>query len=295
MTTISKIKMCWNEFKSFIDLALKHLRFLWIFIDLTLKCLSCLWLFIGTYTQLHDKNFAFGYYNYLLCSAILGAIWTSIKFYYSNEINISYNQSTICIKYGDIFKQQGVKAIGANDFFDTIVDDKIISRNSLHGQVLNKYWLNPNNIEDFKRQKRKALATIPPIDQKRSYGTGKRYPIGTTFEALSNDNNIFLFVALSETNIDTNVTSVNLENFIIAIKKLLNQARISCANKELNIPLMGSGLGRVKLNYNMIINIILILITDEIDNQKITEKINIILPKDKKNKIDLMSIKSLWT
>ena len=49
------------------------------------------------------------------------------------------NGTKIEIKFGDIFKEKGQKLIAFNEFFDTQVDDKIISSGSLNGKFIKKY------------------------------------------------------------------------------------------------------------------------------------------------------------
>ncbi|MBF4354140.1 hypothetical protein EAY36_23095, partial [Vibrio anguillarum] len=44
------------------------------------------------------------------------------------------------VKYGDIFAENGITVIPVNDFFDVLVDDEVISRNTLHGKLIEKYF-----------------------------------------------------------------------------------------------------------------------------------------------------------
>ncbi len=50
-----------------------------------------------------------------------------------NSININIEGSNVIVKVGDIFQQDGLKVIAFNEYFDTQVDNKIISENSLNG------------------------------------------------------------------------------------------------------------------------------------------------------------------
>jgi len=60
------------------------------------------------------------------------------------SLSLDIEGSKVNIKTGDIFKQDGFKAIAFNEYFDTLVDDVVISKESLNGIYINKFY--PNNI-----------------------------------------------------------------------------------------------------------------------------------------------------
>ena len=47
--------------------------------------------------------------------------------------------SDVAIKTGDIFQQPGLKAIAFNEYFDTLVDNKVIGDTSLNGVFIQKH------------------------------------------------------------------------------------------------------------------------------------------------------------
>ncbi len=58
-----------------------------------------------------------------------------------NKIELSLTDNTdntdntdTKIEFGDIFKESGLIVIPVNEYFDTIIDDRIIAKNTLHGQ-----------------------------------------------------------------------------------------------------------------------------------------------------------------
>ena len=55
------------------------------------------------------------------------------------NITINIDGSTVNIKSGDLFEEQGFKVIPFNEYFDTQVDDKIIANSSLNGIFIKKY------------------------------------------------------------------------------------------------------------------------------------------------------------
>lgn len=84
--------------------------------------------------------------GFIICLVILYLclwIWANNL----QDIKIDIEGSEIVIKAGDIFDQAGLKVIAFNEYFDTQVDDKIISSRSLNGIFINKYF--ESNIEQL--------------------------------------------------------------------------------------------------------------------------------------------------
>jgi hypothetical protein len=54
------------------------------------------------------------------------------------EINLTIEESTVVIKTGDIFKQEGLKVIALMNT-DTQVDERIIAQASLNGKFIREY------------------------------------------------------------------------------------------------------------------------------------------------------------
>ena len=44
------------------------------------------------------------------------------------QIVIKIGLTTVLVKSGDIFDEEGLKAVAFNEYFDTMVDDKVIAR-----------------------------------------------------------------------------------------------------------------------------------------------------------------------
>ena len=91
-----------------------------------------LWIRIGIII-LSTIILAFGYY------IVVGNV-------YKDSVALSIAKTPVEISCGDIFKTPGYKVIGCDTHFDTRVDDVVISKNSLHGQLL----LEHANIDDVK-------------------------------------------------------------------------------------------------------------------------------------------------
>ena len=211
--------------------------------------MGALWLPIEAFEGLSNSDAKLSYYCFILLSIVIGISLFFIDGYYLSgflknrtEIKSSGFDTKVAIVFDDLFAQDGWKAIGVNDFFDSIVDDVLVSSKSLHGIVINEFW--KDNRDEWQQQVNSFLKNIPVEKIRRTKGNHKRYPIGTTATAISGNQKL-LFVALGNTDVSNNVTSANAESLICAVRGLLRKAREVCSNEHLFIPLMGSGLGRV--------------------------------------------------
>lgn len=260
--------------------------------------MGLLWLPIEAFEGLTTSEVPLPFNFFLLLSILTGFVFFLVDGFFltgflKHNITIPNNGSdtSISIKFGDIFEEQGWKAIGVNDFFDSEVDDNLISSKSLHGIVINKFWNNDAN--DWQTQVNKSLESIRGRHSERIRGNQLRYRIGTTGYAQKSKNK-FLFVALGKTNKDTNITTANSENLIAAVRGLLVKAREICSNETLIIPLMGSGLSRVGIKPSVLVDLILTGVFEETKSLKITDNIIIVLPKKLKSKINLGTTLRNW-
>ena len=258
-----------------------------------------LWLVFEPILGLGSKSSSYlSYSQFVVLSLFLGLIWFLIDGVYfsyfliqSIEIKSNVFDTRIIITFGDLFKQKGWKAISVNDHFDCLVDDCHISSKSLHGQMLQRYW--GGNIEDWNCQVDSQLSNNSSTVVSRDSGKLKSYSIGTTATAIK-DYEKFLCVAFSKTDIGSLQTKANTSDLNKAVRSLLCKARSVCADEPLNIPLMGSGLSRVGIKNNILVNLILTAVFEETKANKVTSQIRIILPKEKISEFNLASIKNDW-
>ena len=198
----------------------------------------------------------------------------------------------VTVEFGDIFKHPGWKVIGVNDFFDSLVDESHISSESLHGQMLRRSW--SGNTLDWDNQITASLGSFTPLEVvSRDPGKGDRYSIGTVADVRCN-NDKFLCVALSKTCMQTKLTEATSLDFHISVREILTKAREVCSGEVINFPAIGSGLSRTGIKFNILVNMILLAIFEESKKLDITSEIRIVLPKDKRKEIDLMSLLRSW-
>ena len=271
----------------------------WYYPRSVFATLGMFWLIIEPIIGLTGKSIDLTYWQLFGWSAAFGIIWLIIDgiwfsgfLKHSIEIKSNGFDTRIVIKFGDIFQEEGWRAIAVNDFFDSIVDDRFVSSKSLHGILLQKYWA--GNIDDWNRQVDQQLTDTPFSSEDRSEGNQKRFTLGTT-AAFRKDGNKFLCVALSRTDISNQEAKASSSDLHQAVRGLLQKARSVCGDEPLSIPLMGSGLSRVGIKNNILVDLILTAIFEETKNNKVTSEIRIVLPKDKASEINLASLQKDWS
>lgn len=271
----------------------------WYYPRSVFATLGLFWLVVEPVAGLTDKSIDLTYWQLFGWSAAFGIVWLIIdglwfSGFLKQSIEIKGNgfDTRIVIKFGDIFQQEGWRAIAVNDFFDSIVDDCFVSSRSLHGILLQRYWA--GNIDDWNRQVDGQLTGTPCSSETRGEGKQSRFELGTTV-TVRKDGNKFLCVALSHTDISNLETKASSSDLHQAVRGLLRKARSVCGNEPLSIPLMGSGLSRVGIKNNILVDLILTAIFEETKNNKVTGEIRIVLPKEKASEINLASLQKDWS
>ena len=149
-------------------------------------------------------------------------------------------------------------------------------------------------MDDWNQQVEEQLSGISCFPEERNMGKQCRYAIGTTV-AVKKDGNKFLCVALSRTDISNQETKASSSDLHQAVRGILRKARSVCGDETLSIPLMGSGLSRIGIKNNILVDLILTAIFEETKNNKVTSEIRIVLPNEKESEINFASLKKDWS
>lgn len=105
------------------------------------------------------------------------------KWYRSNKlqsVTIRIGNSDIDIKVGDIFRQNGLKVIAFNEYFDTQVDNRIISEKSLNGQFIKKYVTDVTILDKVIAEDRNVKENLLCVNNSRLEGKTSKYQLGTS-------------------------------------------------------------------------------------------------------------------
>lgn len=156
------------------------------------------------------------------------------------ELSINVDNSTVKVIVGDLFTQVGLKVIPFNEYFDTIVDDRIISRSSLNGQFITREFPDDTRpLDEFIDKYSFADDEFCGEDADRPEGKTKRYRIGTL--CVKNDFVLAAFAKFDRSNRAVLTMPEYLE-FLISFWDRINRVY---AQKDVYVPIFGSGITRI--------------------------------------------------
>lgn len=209
-----------------------------------------------------------------------------------NAVDIKIEGSHVTVKVGDIFEQDGLKVIAFNEYFDTQVDNRIISERSINGIFINDYLKNASVAELDAHINQYAFSDDEVVQRCVLRGAGKtvRYQIGTI--CLYGDYLLTAFARFDENNRAT-LTMPEYLGFLINFWDRVNTVY---AQKSVSTTIFGSGITRIKGHRNIADEDLLkiMLWTFRISEMRFSypAKLTIVIHKDKIDQINLLDIKS---
>ena len=208
----------------------------------------------------------------------------------SIEIKVANSNTYIQVLFGDLFHQEGIRAIAVNEFFDSALG-KPVSEKSLHGVFLNRCF--GGHPEPFDKQVEHELEAVSHDVVPRAEGKTKKYPIGAT-AVITAEKDRYIVFALTNTDPSTCKASADVTMMWVALHKLWVRSRVECGGSSLNLPLVGSGLAGIGLPTRDLLNLIILSAITETKAKPITQRIRIVLARDRFEEIDLRDVKRHW-
>ncbi|MEK3855925.1 macro domain-containing protein [Cytobacillus sp. FSL H8-0458] len=180
----------------------------------------------------------------LIIVSLLYILISLNRVYKLHSISLNIDGSEFEVTSGDIFQQDSecYKVIAFNEFFDTLVDDNLISESSLNGQYILKKYPSNNDINELNRR----ISNDPRLDKKeldvyrKLGGNTTRYELGSIFK----DKDYFL-VAFSKFN-EKNEANLKLTEYAACLLKFWGEVNTLYNRKTVVLPLLGSGITRHK-------------------------------------------------
>lgn len=163
----------------------------------------------------------------------------------------------LAIRVGDVLAQTGNVIVGANDTFDTQLDDDIISRRSVQGQLLERVF--DGDRTELDRQINQALAGLTTTtDATKSFGKALRYEIGTVAQVSRGETRFFLtaFARMSSDR-PPHVRST-VEWLQISLARLWRTVDEAGQREPVHVPVIGSHLARLGVSRTILIQMIVL-------------------------------------
>lgn len=173
---------------------------------------------------------------FMLGYVLILIIYHIIMYLYANylkNISLKIKTSTFEIKTGDIFEQDKLKVINFNEYFDTVVDNRLIAENSLNGKFIKEKVADVTGLDEIIKQ---SLAnTNSLVNNDRKNGKKEKYELGTVVEY----NQEYLLTALTKFD-DDNRANLELKDYLIFLMNFWNNLDKIYANRSVAITLFGS-------------------------------------------------------
>lgn len=198
----------------------------------------------------------------LLGSFVFSAVCTSWWCLCSKSTRLisSNSGAHVYVKYGDFLAFDVVgekpisrvnKVVAVNRCFDTIVDDNIISRQSLHGQVMqslyDKGMYDSSSLaDDIQRQLERVKAEHCFAPEKVD-GNRERYECGAVAEIKVSDALTYFFLGLCTLD-EANKPTTEKEEFVVAINRMIEYANARSQGYPVVLPIIGTGLARTNIH-----------------------------------------------
>lgn len=164
-------------------------------------------------------------------------VYCAIGRIFRDSVNFTIRQTSISISCGDIFQASGWKIIGCDTHFDTRVDDIVISKKSLHGQLV------------LNHGKKEEIEAVVEVEAKR-LGLQKKnnglydFPLGTVIRYDSSvDNQTYLMLAMTELN-EQHEAHTNMAKFELMLMKMWTEIDRVYASNNIALPVLGTGISR---------------------------------------------------
>jgi hypothetical protein len=202
---------------------------------------------------------------------------------------LKINNSVIEVKFGNLFTETADwKVIAFNEYFDTLVDDKIIAKSTLNGIFIEKYY--KGSIEELDRIiDEDVYLNVVDKNIKRSSGKEKRYRLGSICVV-----DKYLITAFAHFD-DKNMAYLSINDYMNFLFYFWTEINRVYAGKTVALPVLGSGITRFIGNENISDQELLELIiwTFKVSRIKFTypSKVKIIIFSEKSDKINLLALK----
>lgn len=207
------------------------------------------------------------------------------------NIDINVDGSTVTIKEGDLFKEAGFKAIAFNEYFDTKVDEKIISSKSINGIFLKKYLsCSIDELDKRIESYRFEDSEVQGENVVRMDGKRKRFSPGTIY--VHDD---FLLTAFAKFD-EQNRAWLTMPDYLEFLLHFWDKVNKVYAQENVSVPIFGSGITRIKEHKNIsdeeLLKIMLWTFRISEMRFKYPAKLTIVIHSGKIDSINLLDIKS---
>lgn len=170
------------------------------------------------------------------------AIWWQAQ--RTSQVSLTINDTLVHVKVGDIFAEPGLKVIAWNEYFDSIVDNRLVTATSLNGVFLRERVPDVAAL-DAAIATDAHLATRRLPSEPRPYGKAQRYELGSLMEYDG-----FLLLAFARYDAEQR-GFLSIKDYTACMLTFWSEVELLYAGRSIVVPLMGAGITRF-LGYSTI-------------------------------------------
>lgn len=230
----------------------------------------------------------------VVLGAYLGAIlW--ILFIRKKKIIYIRKMSKIVVEYASLLemlkqyereKRQGIFIIPVNRCFDTVVNDVLIEKTTIHGQIIEylKETYTEQKLEQVIQSalEAKKINNLVQLErEEKKNGNLKRYPVGTIVEIITANENVLYLAAFTEFQNENEkiVARSNLYEYSEFLQSVIDYSFSDGRNLPIYMPAVGCGNSRLGIEVEDSIQKIVTMW--KMNSGKLRNDVHIVIPKEK--------------
>lgn len=231
-----------------------------------------------------------------ICCVIICSTWVCIQ--KKKKVIDGRNGKAVYVLYGDLFDTKIVEgqkryiAFAANRCFDTIVDDNLVSANTIHGMAFNRLYaqklFTPESLNEALQKSIKgnpSSVMLSKADKKE--GNLKRYEVGTYANLKIDENLKYLPIGLSWFDDNLNAQT-SLQEYVLAIQKLIEAFDKELQGYPVLMPIIGTGRSRTDLQEREALEYLIAAF--KINQNRITSDIYVVVHESDKNRVSIADL-----
>ena len=194
---------------------------------------------------------------------VLLAFASAVRVLFTNKVCVLTKAGHhVYVQYGDVFSHKVVGkkysdkrkiVINVNRCFDTIVDDHLVSHNSLHGKLFQRFYDEGKfDEESLNKTIQDSLAGKPYQPAVKPKGNLRRYEAGTVAELKDDDQVSYYLLGLSpfDENLNSDTDNSDLVN---SVQGLIEFCYQRAQAYPVVLPLLGAGMANLNLEESEIL------------------------------------------
>ena len=147
--------------------------------------------------------------------------------------------------------------------------------------------------EPFDKEVNEQLKGTERSEVQKVEGKTQSFPIGSS-ALIMVDKDRYLAFAFAKTDPETCKAYSDVTMMWVALNKFWQRARIESSGDAVNLPLVGSGLSGLGLPTRDLLNLIILSAITETKAKQVTNRIRIVLHRDRFEDLDLRDVKQHW-